>query len=373
MSEKRICGVIVGKVRDDLLSIAEDDDSLLFPFAPSYRNIDYIISSLFNANVKDFIVFVSKKKRLEEYFLKNWNEINISVIELEDLKNNIYFIREKIESLSFSNFIVIKGYNPLWINFGEDLDKIINKDLFFSVKGKTKELCGFSIKEKDFLYKFLNFINNEEIFKDDIITNWHHIHKGNIIELKENIFIKINSIKEYFDLHIDMINNYFYLDDFNSKVPIKFSNFINLESIFEESSYVKNSICGNNVEIKGYVENSIIFSNVKIAKGAKVINSLILPGNHIGSNSIIDTAIIDEFYEDNSFPNIDNHCIIGNKNAIKPNEKYKELDYGITLLGKNIRLPSKMKIGGNCYIKSNVYNVLLKNMKTINDGSFVSN
>ncbi|MCX7820868.1 MAG: hypothetical protein N2258_04255 [Brevinematales bacterium] len=376
MNEKRICGVIFGRERSDLLSLAEEDDSLLMPFAPSYRNIDYAISSLFHIGISDFIVFVSKKKRIEEYFIKNWGELNVTVIDCEELGNNLHFIREKIDSLDFSMFIGIKSDNPLWVNFEEYKEKIFTKEISFSIKnknGKKAEVCGFSIKPKEFTYKFLTFINNKELFTKDIATEWHNINKLHSIEIEESIFLKINSIKEFFDFHINMINNYFYLDDFNSKVPLKYNSFVNSSSVFDPDSFVKNSIVGTNVEIKGYVENSVIFSNVRIAKGAKIINSLILPGNNIGSHTVIDSVILDEFYEDNSLPNIEAHSVIGNKEAIRPNNKFGELNFGVSLLGKNLRIPSRMKIGGNCYIKSNVYHMLLRNMRNIEDGSLVSN
>lgn len=376
MNEKRICGIIFGRERNDLLSLAEEDDALLLPFAPSYRNIDYAIGSLFNIGVRDFIVFVSKKKRLEEYFIKNWGELSVTVLEFEELNNNLHFIREKIDSLNFSMFIGIKAYNPLWINFGDQKEKILDKEVSFSIKSKSKkkpEICGFSIKPKDFIYKFLSFINNRELFAKEIAEEWYNINKTHTIEFEDVIYIKISSVKEYFDLHIDMINNYFYLDEFNSKVPIKFNSFVNANSIFEPDSVVKNSIVGTNVEIKGWVENSVIFSNVRIAKGAKIINSLILPGNNIGSHTVMDSVILDEFYEDNSLPNVESHSNIGNRAAVKVNERIGELNFGVSLLGKNLRIPSRVKIGGNCYIKSNVYNMLLRNMKNIEDGSLVSN
>ncbi len=376
MNEKKVCGFIFGREREDLLSLAEEDDALLLPFAPSYRNIDYAISSLFNIGVRDFIVFVSKKKRIEEYFIKNWSELNVTVIDCEELNNNLYFLREKIEALNFSIFLGMKAYNPLWINFQDYKEKLLNKEQFFSIKNtkiKKIEICGFSIKPKEFTYKFLSFINNRNIFVKDIALEWYNINKLHTVEVEDFIYIKISSVKDYYDFHIDMINNYFYLDEFNSKVPLKFNSFVNANSIFEPDSYVKNSIIGTNVEIRGYVENSVIFSNVKIARGAKVVNSLVLPGNNIGSHTVIESTILDEFYDNNSLPNIESHATIGHKEAKKSNDKIKDLNFSVSLLGKNLRIPSKIKIGGNCFIKSNVYSVLLKNMKNIEDGSFVSN
>ena len=202
MNEKKVCGFIFGRERNDLLSLAEEDDALLLPFAPSYRNIDYAISSLFNVGVRDFIVFVSKKKRLEEYFIKNWGELNVTVLEFEELNNNLHFIREKIDSLNFSMFVGMKADNPLWVNFEDQKEKFLDKEVSFSIKSKSKkkqEIFGFSIKPKEFIYKFLTFINNRDLFAKEIAEEWHNINKTHTIEFEDAIYFKISSVKEFFD------------------------------------------------------------------------------------------------------------------------------------------------------------------------------
>lgn len=55
---------------------------------------------------------------------------------------------------------------------------------------------------------------------------------------------------------------------------------------------VKKSLISEGAVVYGEVENSVIFSGVKIAKGAKVTNSVVLPFTHIEEDACVDKAVI---------------------------------------------------------------------------------
>lgn len=59
-----------------------------------------------------------------------------------------------------------------------------------------------------------------------------------------------------------------------------------------KNAKVKGSLISEGAMIYGEVENSVIFSGVKIAKGAKVVNSVVMPFTTIGTNSYVDKAVI---------------------------------------------------------------------------------
>ncbi|MGC8765642.1 MAG: hypothetical protein ACP5QT_07125 [Brevinematia bacterium] len=375
MNEEKVCGVIIGRIRDDLLSLSEDADSLLLPFAPSYRNIDYVISSFLKAGIKNIILLISKKGRVEDYILKNWSETSIEIVDISNFDNELHFFIERLSQLRFERFLVVKGDNPVWIDLEDTKEILFQKDFVLVVRKNKSYRVGFSLGKKEFIYKFLSFINqNRSVFTKNIIDEWFKIQMPEMIEVKNEMFFDIGSLIDYYKFHTDMIENYVVLDSFNASVPLKPSNFANTRAFLDKGSYIKNSIVGNNVELNGHIENSVIFSNVRIDKGAIIRNSLILPGNHIGSNTEINNTIIDEFRDDNTQPNIESHSIIGNGRAIRANTKFPNiLNFGVTLLGKDVRIPRGTKIGGNCYINSGTYYVILKNIKKIEDGSFITN
>jgi glucose-1-phosphate adenylyltransferase len=55
---------------------------------------------------------------------------------------------------------------------------------------------------------------------------------------------------------------------------------------------VTSSIVSEGAMIYGEVENSVIFHGVKIGKGAKIINSVIMPFTTIGENAYIEKAVV---------------------------------------------------------------------------------
>lgn len=55
---------------------------------------------------------------------------------------------------------------------------------------------------------------------------------------------------------------------------------------------VKKSLISEGAVVYGEVENSVIFSGVKIGKGAKVINSVVLPFTHIKEGACVDKAVV---------------------------------------------------------------------------------
>lgn len=59
-----------------------------------------------------------------------------------------------------------------------------------------------------------------------------------------------------------------------------------------DSAKVSSSLISEGAMIYGEVENSVIFSGVKIAKGAKVVNSVVMPFTTIGENAYVDKVVV---------------------------------------------------------------------------------
>ncbi len=55
---------------------------------------------------------------------------------------------------------------------------------------------------------------------------------------------------------------------------------------------IKNSLISGGAFVDGYVKNSVIFSGVRIGKGAKVINSVLMPFSVVRENAIIEKSIV---------------------------------------------------------------------------------
>ena len=61
-----------------------------------------------------------------------------------------------------------------------------------------------------------------------------------------------------------------------------------------ENAKVVRSLVSEGAIIKGEVVNSVVFSGVTIEEGAKVVDSVIMPNAHIGSNAEITRVVVSQ-------------------------------------------------------------------------------
>ena len=142
-----------------------------------------------------------------------------------------------------------------------------------------------------------------------------------------------------------------------------------------EYGSVKNAVITQGCLIDGHVERSIIFPHVRIDKGAEIYDSLIMPNNHIGENTIIRRSILDTVSRAqhiNDRPNIGRNSVIGGTGDAPPNQDYPDHLYtSISLLGMESEIPDNTVIGRNCIVFPDVKNEDFQNRRVIHDGESV--
>ena len=95
-----------------------------------------------------------------------------------------------------------------------------------------------------------------------------------------------------------------------------------------ENATVKNSTVTEGCEIDGDIDHSVIFSAVKVGKGAKVTDSVVMPGAVIGDGAVIEKAVI------GPEARIGSNAKIGVSPAAADNPyASKYCDHGIVLIG----------------------------------------
>jgi ADP-glucose pyrophosphorylase len=348
-------GIIVGDTYSHFLSLDHYVNHFLMPFSPRFRNIDFSIASLAKIGIKEFFVFTEKDKAvIAGYLAKEWPGLHFEVFDVIDIKSEfVEYFNEFASHFKIEMIAVIQGDYPVWFDMVPMLKEIEKmKNGTFSVDFERSLIYPCIFVNRDKFKKHLHDL--VRISNPDFgINQWVKEAHLKSLKLKNGYFIPQKNLKQYYKSHLGMIKDYTALDDYFCNVPItkeiKGSAVANLM----RRSNVKNSVVGENVEINGKVENSVIFSGVKVQNGAYIKNSLVLPGNHIGHNVTIVNSIIDEFSGDNTLPNIDKNCTIGNEKPSEINRDFPEiLNFGVTLVGKDVNIPSNTKIGGNCYIES---------------------
>ncbi|MDP7285745.1 MAG: glucose-1-phosphate adenylyltransferase subunit GlgD [Dehalococcoidales bacterium] len=120
-------------------------------------------------------------------------------------------------------------------------------------------------------------------------------------------------------------------------------------AILSQRSDVLNSMISNGCIIEGRVEHSVLSPGVRVAENAVVKSSIIMHDTIIGRDSVIDYSILDKETA------IDVGCHIGFGDDFQVNREEPDiLNTGITIVGKDAKIPAGTTIGRNCTIFSNV-------------------
>jgi glucose-1-phosphate adenylyltransferase len=101
--------------------------------------------------------------------------------------------------------------------------------------------------------------------------------------------------------------------------------------------------------INGTVEHSVLSPGVFVAEGAIVRDSILFPDCIVGPGSVVDRSILDK----NVVVGAD--VRLGDGSDTRPNRTQpRNLQSGITVVGKGARIPTGLRIGRNCLIAADV-------------------
>ncbi len=108
---------------------------------------------------------------------------------------------------------------------------------------------------------------------------------------------------------------------------------------------IERSMVSHGCVVEGTVERSVLSPGVRIGPGAVVRDSIVMFDSVIGPDAVLDRAIVDK------------ECIVGAESVVgegtdlRPNRNEPERLYaGLTLVGKQARIPRGVRIGRNCRI-----------------------
>lgn len=110
-------------------------------------------------------------------------------------------------------------------------------------------------------------------------------------------------------------------------------------------AHVTRSMISHGCVIEGVVEHSILSPGVRVGPGAVVRDSIIMFDTEIGDGAVVDRAILDKEVV------VGAGARIGDGAVLRPNRSEPErLFSGLTLVGKQARVPAHARIGRNCRI-----------------------
>ena len=308
-----------------------------------YRIIDFALSNLSNAGVKNIGIFteskwlaalynhiksgdvwgLGSKKDGISYFTHSFN--NGQLIDVRNLENNLSYFTQSTQE----NIIVIdpdmiykidfkavaneheKNGNDITVIYktvSEDLKKFKNCDSIFLNEDGIVEAYGkgffqegqpenvslgcYVIKKDVFLKLILESGRNKRYFSiDELVSKRKEEFK--IQGYEYNGYLRsIDSIKNYFDFNMDLLN-----EDIKNEIFFEHGRIYTRvkdtpPTVYGDDVVAKNSLLANGCIIEGSVKNSIIGRRVIIEEGAVVENCIICQGSTIKKGAELKNLIV---------------------------------------------------------------------------------
>lgn len=346
---KDVMGIIHHLKNEDALGeISKHRCIASVPFGGKYRLVDFVLSNMVNAGIRNIGVTTSLNmhslmdhlgsgkewgldKRHEGLFIlptaHDNRDINTCKVDLEDLSNNLnYLLKSK------QQYVVIAGSNMIcnidygmvmqfhrekqsditviykedYVLYGDDIEENcffeIGKDMRITaiynkprMKKRYKVSMDMYLMKKDLLLDILQECKKtgkRDLVKDIIGKGLHQLqvygyeHQGYLAI--------INTLNNYYRHHFELLNPEVWKELFFRYGVIYTKHKDGPPAKYSDASKASNTMVANGCRIEGTVENSIIFRNVYIAKGASVKNSIIMPKVEIEEDVILDGVILDK-------------------------------------------------------------------------------
>ncbi|MGL5506759.1 MAG: glucose-1-phosphate adenylyltransferase subunit GlgD [Paraclostridium sp.] len=347
---KECMGIInLNKKGDNLRELSDSRVVASIPIGGRYRIIDFALSNMVNAGMKNIGIFSDHKYRSLTDHLGNGSHWDLSskndglfVFSPENTKNQIYRSMKKGDVYNiFSNIDYIEKskqeyvlISPSYMVCNIDYKKALSYHkksknditiIYKNIDNAKEDFLGTSILNIDEENKISSMginIGREEkatvsmdmyFMKKSLLIDmiYSTVSKGEFTNIEDCIsssleelnvgayeysgYLKcINSTKTYFQtnkdlLDIDIANELFYSE---RKIFTKEKN--EQPTLYTSDSDVKNSFVATGCVIEGEVKDSIIFRKVHVKKGAVIKNSIVMQNGTIQENVKLDNVILDK-------------------------------------------------------------------------------
>ena len=313
------------------------------PFGARYRLIDFMLSSLVRASVRNIGIITKRKYGSLMDHLgwgKDWDldrkngglkiltpfattDFSYNDNQFEILKSVHGYIDSMLPEycvIASANMVANIDFNEMFeehLKSGADLSVLCTKcrpadsdtELTLDETGMvTKAIIHTSpkdeetyvakdifIMEKSLLYALIDHgvSYGWRTFKKDVIAK--KFEDLNIHAYEHKGYLKIiDSTEGYLSANMDMLEKSTRKEIFNSDQPILTRTKDSVPTKYGDNARVCNCYVADGCVIDGDIENSIIFRNVKISAGAKISNSIVMQNSVIEAGAHIDYVIVDK-------------------------------------------------------------------------------
>lgn len=372
----------------NLLSLCDHSSRYELFFWGRFRILDFILSLALHIEANEIMLlepvrFCSIKDVFlqDESIVSQFPPITVKPIEQPTQSNTFLNILQNNDA---DYFLIINGDNPVIADIRKNILNYISKKVSHGIINVTFDSQpNYTTKllfiKKEMLISLLQNQSEEIISFTTLFSKIINLlsEKNGALDHISGYFHLINNLVDYFNTNMDIIKFQQPMLNLLKTVPLgSITPSSKKEGLIRKKASVANSILSDSCHISGRVKNSILFPNVTIHKKASIINSIILPNTVIAEDSVVTRTIIDETFNTTgimkSLPTIGEDSIIGKEDTISRNAIYTNSIYnGITLIGPNCTLSSKIKVGAACYIKGGTDKLALKKNSVVQDSETV--
>jgi len=160
-------------------------------------------------------------------------------------------------------------------------------------------------------------------------------------------WVDVGAIETYWQAHMDLLEDKPPLSLFDREWLIHTRSDERPPANFRNGAMVRDSLIADGCVIEGVVEHSVLSPGVVLRPGAIVRRSIVMTNTVIEENSVVDHAILDKHVR----VGVDAQVGWGDERA---DNIAAGLRAGLTVVGKNTRIPAGMRIGRNCVIAADL-------------------
>lgn len=332
-------GIIFGDtVRNDLPGITDNRTTASIPFGGRYRLIDFALSDMVHGGIGRIGVLSRRYYRSLMDHIGTGKEWDLSrkhgglfilppfsgkdngmytgnvealigisdfiaagteklaVLRESDMVTNVDLSSAIRQHVADGNDITVV-YKTMTLSFPRRVYEIVNDGVVSVYTAKAGETGQVPVAYIFDRIRLLNIIHEAadhgfDDFEADMVVNQQsHAHLGAVEA--DGCVLLVDGVQAYYEAGMAILDPAVNAALFSAKRPVYTSDSPRMPAKFGQNAKVVNSLVAAGCEIEGEVENCILFRGVRVAKGAKVTNSIVMNDSSIGAHALLDYAVVD--------------------------------------------------------------------------------
>ena len=182
----------------------------------------------------------------------------------------------------------------LELSIGED--SRISDIVYSKGDGAIKDISlNVYLLSKELLIKIIDFADAHDLYSFDKYALINNTQELTIKGFKHEGYARIiNELSDYYNTSMELLCEDIRKDVFCADRPVMTRVKDSVPVLYQYNAKICDSLIADGCKIDGTVKNSIIFRNVTVETGAVIENSIVMQNTVIGRNARVNCAIIDK-------------------------------------------------------------------------------